>query len=721
MKTQQPQSRIESLESRITPAGNVLAQLIGGHLIITGDAAANAVEVVETQGGTLDAVAYLISPSDATTTINGGSTPVTITGVTADVRLALGAGNDLARVGTGEEMRVLRDLIIHGGDGDNVVEIGSFVVGRDIKVLNGRGDDRLEIPEGVVAEGNISISHGAGSSTSRLVGLGTGNVQLSNDRGAEVVVEIDGATINRGLSILAAGAAKARISIGADEIQDDRNTWIAGNLRIAAGSGEDELSITNVEVFGSATIAMGGGGDFLLIDDLYTKRNFTLNTGSGADIVKLDTRSGSGLATAFDGRVFVQLGSGDDVLRLGVAGSVMTALEVFGGNTWDGGGGTDRVDAANVFTYGAEPRFARFDRYGAPPLLERAAFYNFGSYDAGTYPSDLLSADLNGDGLLDLAVVDNELGTVNLLFGKPDGTFAPEVVLTAGERARGLAAGDLDGQNGLDRMVTSSVDLAVSVFLNNGAGTFGPRVTFGVGREIAPIKPVIADFDQDGHLDVATLNISDYQATSVSLLRGAGDGTLAFHGEFELIGPNIDYFGAPWDIALGDINEDGKLDLAATGLRGFGVLLGDGDGSFVVRAEKRDAAGDLELADLNEDGKLDLLIQGYPLVLQLGNGDGTFQAPVILSDLATGDPLAADFNNDGFLDVAVTRSELPGDLLEVHLGKGDGTFHPRLDFDVREDAGPIAVGDFNRDGFVDVAVADAYAARITILLNRGNR
>ena len=720
-------SPVEILESRITPAGNLLAQVIGGHLIVTGDAAANAFEITETEGGTETAVAYLLTPLDASTTINGSAAPLTITGVAGDVRIALGAGNDVLRVGGTTEfatMRTIRDLKIDGGAGDNTIDL-SGVIRRNLVITNGAGNDHIDATRGLVAEGNVSISNGPGSSTTRIGGgFGTGNLSISNGSGAEFIAEVE-ATINGSLIIQAAKVTAARITVGASEIQEDETSQVFRDLHIVTGGGNDEIAVTNVGHINRGSIFTGGGSDFVLIDDVDFSKDFTLFTGAGADVVKIDTRPGSGLSTLFDGSVRTSLGGGDDVLRLGVAGSVITRVEVFLSNRWDGGTGKDRVDAANVFTFSAEPSFVRFDSYGAPPLFDDPVFYDVGNYDLGTELTDLVSADLNGDGILDLATTDRELQQVHLLFGKGDGTFAPGGSFDTGPARYGLAVGDFDGKNGLDLVVANGVATTISLLLNDGTGKFAPPVTFGVGREIAPIDVVVADYNGDAKLDVATLNISGYQDTSISILLGGADGTFTFLQEYELkpgpVGELEDYFGAPNDIALGDINGDGKLDLAATGLRGFGVLLGNGDGTFRTHVERRDVASGLDLGDTNGDGKLDLVIDSGGLHLQLGNGDGTFGSPTLISAHATGDPTVADLNNDGFLDVATTRSEFHGDLLEVLLGNGDGTFKGPLDFQMGDEAGAIAIGDFNRDGFRDLAVANSYAARIALLLNRGHR
>lgn len=188
-------------------------------------------------------------------------------------------------------------------------------------------------------------------------------------------------------------------------------------------------------------------------------------------------------------------------------------------------------------------------------------------------------------------------------------------------------------------------------------------------------------------------------------------------------------------VVTGDFNGDGIVDLASTSAtptapRLIVVALGRGDSTFNTPRSAGIDGNALAAGDFNEDGKLDLIASDdrddAPLRLLPGNGDGTFAAPVkIGSAVVAGIPfaLAADFNGDGNLDVAigfVGKSDDNGVL--IYQGYGDGTFSDviaRLHIGMAAFPSGGVVADLNNDGKPDVLVANRLAKSLSIFLNRG--
>jgi hypothetical protein len=335
-------------------------------------------------------------------------------------------------------------------------------------------------------------------------------------------------------------------------------------------------------------------------------------------------------------------------------------------------------------------------------------------------------ADLNGDGKPDLVTANGYpnvgSGSISVLIGKGDGTFEPAVVYTSGGTVSySVAVGDLNGDGKRDIVLTNGFGTefgldyfgSVSVFLGNGDGTFQPYQDFPVQF---PSDVVLGDFNNDGKLDVLT---EGYAGNNVLL--GNGDGTLQ---------PPVNYVGSG-SIAASDLNRDGSLDIVFlnSDTTSLSVLLGNGDGTFPA-SQNYPAGYELQsaaLGDFNGDGKPDLVVadeydgsngQGLVNVL-LGNGDGSFQAPI--SATADNEPIAVvagDFNHDGKLDAAALNSV--SDDLSILIGNGDGTFQPAVNYPLGSSGYTMIAADFNNDGNLDLAIGYSGIGDIGILLGNGD-
>ena len=213
----------------------------------------------------------------------------------------------------------------------------------------------------------------------------------------------------------------------------------------------------------------------------------------------------------------------------------------------------------------------------------------------------------------------------------------------------------------------------------------------------------------------------------VLLLLGNGNGS--FQSPITLL-PR----GAANSVAVGDFNRDGIPDLALSAFASnvVWVLLGNGDGSFqdAQVLEVGNGAGFVTVADFNLDQADDLVVANYDsgtISVLLGNGDGSFQAALDF-DAGGRRPRwvrVGDFNGDGIPDVALSDGG-HGRLDETQtvsilLGNGDGSFQPAQSFAAGLNPESLALGDFDKDGRLDLAATNYFADSISVLINNTPR
>ena len=396
------------------------------------------------------------------------------------------------------------------------------------------------------------------------------------------------------------------------------------------------------------------------------------------------------------------------------------------------GNGDGTFPAPKSYAAGAGPKSAAVADFNGDGLADIAVANNSASggvsvllgngdgtlqaaalYHADYRAVSTVTGDLDGDGNLDLAEATSYSGTLVTLLGHGDGTFQAPAIYPTGGESTSVALGDFNG-DGKPDLVTADNSSGVSVFVSNGNGTFQARAIYAAGQ--LPRSVAVGDLNGDGKADLAVANLG---SDNISVLLGNGNGKFQTAVSYPTPAG-----GQPYSVAIGDLNRDGKLDLAVTNSNSSSVsiLLGNGDGSFQAPLTYPTASSphSVAIADFNGDGHLDLAIANWgnsSVSVLLGNGDGTFQTALTYG-IGSGPEtvIVADFNQDLKPDLAVAS----GSGLSVLLGNGDGTMQAAVNFTLPAEVGSVgglAAGDFNGDGKVDLAMADASSDTVAILLN----
>jgi len=344
-------------------------------------------------------------------------------------------------------------------------------------------------------------------------------------------------------------------------------------------------------------------------------------------------------------------------------------------------------------------------------------------YAAGQRPYQVIPGQFTSSGNLDLAIANYVSNQVCILLGNGDGTFKRLPCFSA-PLPIAIASGDFNDDGHLDLAVVETSGTGnglIAIFLGDGKGGFRLSASYATG--VASISVAVADFNGDGHLDVAVTNKGFSSPGSVMTLFGDGHGKLRGRTTYNLS-------GGPFGIAASDVNGDRQPDLVVAQVDNGTVaaFINDGTGKFLKPITYNAGGGevvDVKIADLRHDGRQDLVVANASqgLVVLLNKGDGTFGKPAIYrpcADKCFAGPeecTVTDFNLDGKLDVACAAQ---AEDSYFFYGKGDGTFGKGIAIadTIKNQGGfSIASGDFNHDGAPDLAIPIEEYGKVAILLN----
>jgi VCBS repeat protein/putative Ig domain-containing protein/FG-GAP repeat protein len=263
-----------------------------------------------------------------------------------------------------------------------------------------------------------------------------------------------------------------------------------------------------------------------------------------------------------------------------------------------------------------------------------------------------------------------------------------------------------------DGALSDQKSFTATIVPGNAGGSFEAPKDYGSARLSSSFA--VGDLNGDGRLDMAAVNIG---SNSVSVLSGNGDGTF---------GETRDYPAGimPISAAVGDLNGDGWLDLAVanSGSNSVSILVGGG-GGFGDKTDYATGAGprSVAVADLNGDGRLDLAVTNVASTVSvlLGNGDGTFGTKMEYGTEIGPGPLAVgDLSGDGRLDLVVANPN--SSTVSVLMGDGSGGFGAKTDYGTGSHPVSVAIGDLNGDGRLDLAVANVSSGTVSVFMGQGN-
>ncbi|CAF1296076.1 unnamed protein product [Adineta ricciae] len=380
----------------------------------------------------------------------------------------------------------------------------------------------------------------------------------------------------------------------------------------------------------------------------------------------------------------------------------------------------DQVDIVTVNTYADTISIFLGEGTGNFTLIETYLT------EASAQPQGASIGDLNKDGNMDIAVCNYYTSTTSIFLGYGNGSFQAQVLYSVGYQtwANSINLADFNNDSILDIVVTNYNGNNVAILLGLGNGTFSNVSAYSIGDGAGPTYQSIGDFNNDQILDIAVVNTI---INTVVILFGFGDGTFLL-GTTYSAGANF----APGSIASGDFNHDGQSDIILTNfITNTIIVFVDYDRhSYASVIAHRLADGSqphsVALGDLNDDGWLDIVVANYGtdnIGILLGLGNALFSSMITYSTGNDSHPLSlaiADLNHDSHLDIVVSNSETNNVAFFHGYSNGTFTLTALYSTGVRSQPFTITVGDVNNDNNLDLIVANSGTSNIFVLHGYGN-
>ncbi|CAF1523841.1 unnamed protein product [Adineta ricciae] len=304
------------------------------------------------------------------------------------------------------------------------------------------------------------------------------------------------------------------------------------------------------------------------------------------------------------------------------------------------------------------------------------SFRNSNSYMTGyeSYPFSIIVEDFNRDNRSDLLVVNNGTNNIGVFLGYDPGAFQNQITYETDLNPRSIALADFNNDTYLDFVIANYKSHNVGVFLGLGDGNFTKQITYSSGTLSGPYSVAVNDMNNDNQLDIVTAN---FDSSTMGILFNRGN-TIFANATTYSTGTNT----GTSSVVIGNLNNDQWLDIAVTNYYGdnIGIFFG----------------------------------LGYEIFSnQISYSTGIFSGPIAIN--------VGDFDNDKNVDIVVANSVV--NTAGIFYGFGNGTFTQQIEYSTGFFARPysIAVNDLNKDGLLDIVVANRHSDAVGILFGIGNR